>query len=66
MFDGLSRTDVRFKPLVGKQVELTHNGVNWIGVLQFAGINTLHDQFHVTLSGTPLWPVNPNSIKEIK
>jgi hypothetical protein len=59
-------TDDRFKPLIGKKVQCKDkHGKVRVGILDFAGINEiLHGQFQVTLSRTPIWPVNPKTIKE--
>lgn len=64
----LERTDERFKHLIGKRVECKDkDGKRRVGILDFAGINTLlHGKFQVTLSRCPIWPVNPNTIKEFK
>lgn len=60
------RTDPRFRHLVGKRVEcLDQHGRRRVGLLDFAGINDkLHGKFQVTLSRTPIWPVDPKTIKE--
>jgi hypothetical protein len=61
-------TDDRFKDLIGKKIEFKdkENKTRY-GILDFAGINTkLHNQFQVTASRTPYWPVNPETIKEVK
>lgn len=59
------RSDKRFQHLIGKKVEVMCKGEKWIGILTFAGINDkVHGKFQVTLNRTPLWPVNPNTIKE--
>lgn len=59
------RTDPRFKHLVGKRVSIMCRGSRWVGKLTFAGINTkLHNEFQVTINRTPLWPVDPATIKE--
>lgn len=62
------RTDPRFKHLLGKRVEFVDKkGKKHYGILEFAGINDLlHGQFQVTASRCPIWPVDPNSIKEYK
>jgi hypothetical protein len=59
------RTDDRFKDLIGKKVQcLDKDGKKRVGTLDFAGINEkLHNKFQVTLSRTPIWPVNPKTIK---
>jgi len=62
------RTDDRFKHLIGKRVECKDkDGKRRVGILDFAGVNTLlHGKFQVTISRCPIWPVNPNTIKEVK
>jgi len=64
----LRETDPRFKHLIGKRVEFKDSkGERIVGVLDFAGINTvLHGKFQVTISRCPIWPVNPDTIKEYK
>lgn len=59
------RTENRFKHLIGKKVQcLDKEGKKRVGVLDFAGINDkLHHKFQVTLSRTPIWPVDPKTIK---
>jgi hypothetical protein len=59
------RTDDTFKPFVGKKVKcLDKDGKKRVGVLDFAGINDkLHHKFQVTLDRTPIWPVDPKTIK---
>jgi hypothetical protein len=61
-------TDDRFKDLIGKKIEFKDKkNKTRYGILDFAGINTkLHNQFQVTASRTPYWPVNPETIKEVK
>ena len=61
-------TDDKFKHLIGKKIEfIDKRGKKMTGVLDFAGINDkLHNKFQVTVNRTPYWPVNPNTIKEIK
>lgn len=63
-----SATDRRFKHLLGKRVEcIDELGNRRVGILDFAGINSkLHGKFQVTLSRCPIWPVDPNTIKEFK
>lgn len=60
------RTDDRFKHLIGKKVQCKDkDGKKVVGVLDFAGINDkLHHKFQVTLDRTPVWPVDPKTIKE--
>lgn len=61
-----TNTDPRFKHLLGKKVEFISQGVRYIGILDFAGINHLHGQFQVTATRTPIWPVDPETIKLFK
>lgn len=62
------RTEDRFKPLLGKRIEcLDSKGVRRVGILDFAGVNELlHGEFQVTISRCPIWPVDRDSIKEVK
>lgn len=57
--------DLKFAHLLGKKVQCEDkDGQIWVGTLQFAGINELlHGEYQVTLDRTPLWPVDPNTIK---
>jgi hypothetical protein len=55
--------NVEFKHLYGKKVQCICEGKLCVGILEFAGINKLHDKFQVTLNRTPYWPVNPDTIK---
>jgi len=55
--------DPTFEHLRDKKVSAICLGETCVGILQFAGINSLHGQYQVTLDRTPLWPVDPNSIK---
>ncbi len=58
------RTDPKFKHMLGKKVQFVCKGETHTGILDFAGINEiLHGKFQVTVSRTPHWPVDPNSIK---
>lgn len=61
------RTDERFRHLLGKRVEcIDENGQRWVGQLWFAGINhNLRGAFQVTVNRTPLWPADPNTIKQV-
>jgi hypothetical protein len=62
------RTDKRFQKLLDKRIQcLDKHGKRRVGILQFAGVNEkLHGEFQVTISGCPIWPVNPKTIKEFK
>lgn len=59
-------TEDRFKPLVGKWCQcIDKHGKKRVGRLNFAGINhKLHKKFQVTLSRCPIWPVDPDTLKE--
>ena len=60
------KTDDRFKDMLGSRVCIPNpkNKKDVVcGVLDFAGINELHDEFQVTISRTPYWPVDPETIK---
>ena len=61
-------TDKEFRHLLGKRVEcVDESGKRHVGILEFAGVNKkLHGKFQVTLSRCPVWPVDPNTIKEFK
>lgn len=63
-----SATDRRFRHLLGKRVEFIDQcGKRRVGILDYAGINSkLHGMFQVTISRCPVWPVDPNTIKEFK
>ncbi len=55
-----------YSHLIGKRISVIDS--KWgemVGVCTFAGINNLHGKFQVTLDRTPLWPINPNTIKVI-
>lgn len=56
----------QYKHLVGKKIELTIDGEVWVGIADYIGINPIHGKFQVTIDRTPLWPVNPKTIKEVK
>ena len=57
-------THAEYHPLLGKRIEVMHNGRRIVGIAEFIGINTiLHNQFQVTISRLPLWPIDPNTIK---
>ena len=60
------RSDPKYKHLIGKQIELMYKKKKWVGIARFIGINDFHKQFQVTLDRTPLWPVDPSTIKERK
>lgn len=60
----LNETDFKFRNLIGKRVKIIYKNQTHVGILQFAGVNPLHGKFQVTLSGAPLWPINPNSLVE--
>lgn len=62
------RTHSDFKHLIGKRIQfIDKHGKTRIGILDFAGINTkLHNTFQVTINRTPIWPVDPKTIKEYK
>lgn len=53
------------KNFVGKRISVIHP--KWPkerqeGLCTFAGINSLHGQFQVTIDRMPIWPVNPKDI----
>ena len=55
-----------YSHLIGKRISVIDP--KWgemVGICFFAGINTLHGKFQVTLDRMPLWPINPNTIKVI-
>lgn len=63
----INKTEHEFKSLLGKRVECIHKGEKRVGILQFAGVNDLlHGRFQVTLSRTPLWSVDRNTVKLFK
>ena len=51
------------KKFVGKRVSLMHKGEKRVGVLTWANVGLLHNEFQVTLNRTPLWPVDMSTIK---
>jgi hypothetical protein len=55
--------DPAFEHLREEKVQVTYEGRTCVGHLWFAGINSLHGQYQVTLNRTPLWPVDPTTIK---
>jgi putative nucleotidyltransferase with HDIG domain len=57
------RSDNDFQHMIGNRVEFEARGKKWVGIAEFIGINPLHNQFQVTVDRTPVWPVNPNTIK---
>jgi hypothetical protein len=59
------QTTPQFQHLIGKQITVVHQNHKYIGTLEFAGINPIHDQFQVTIDRMPLWPVNPKTIKAV-
>lgn len=61
-----NKTHFKFRPWVGKKVEIQVNGEKRVGNLTYAGVNILHGHFQVTLNRTPYWPVNMNSIKHVE
>jgi len=59
-------SDPSFKQLIGKRVSVIDDaGKEHIGKLTFAGINDIHGQFQVTIDRTPLWPIEPETIKRV-
>lgn len=64
MQDLKAASDPQFQPLIGTKIQCICKGQKWVGILQFAGINNkVHGKFQVTIDRTPLWPVDPKSIK---
>ena len=59
------QTSPQFQHLIGKRIQVIHQNQKYIGTLEFAGINSLHNQFQVTIDRMPLWPVNPKTIKAV-
>jgi len=60
-------TEPRFKHLIGKKVKFFYLGKQIVGTLEFAGINhKLHKKFQVTVDRMPCWPIDPNTIEEVK
>lgn len=67
MMDLKERSDPKFRHLVGKKIEFMSEGARYVGVVDFIGVNTLlHNQFQITIDRTPIWPVNPKTIKLFK
>ncbi len=56
-------SDNDFQHMIGNRVEFEARGKKWTGIAEFIGINPLHNQFQVTVDRTPVWPVNPNTVK---
>ena len=65
--DLITNTDPKYKHLLGKRIEcIDKDGNRRVGILNFAGVNKLlHGEFQVTISKCPIWPVDPNTIKEV-
>jgi hypothetical protein len=59
------QTQSEFQHLLGKRITVIHQNQKYIGTLEFAGINPIHNQFQVTIDRMPLWPVNPKTIKAV-
>jgi hypothetical protein len=59
------KTDPQFQHLIGKKIQVVHDNQKYFGTLEFAGVNTLHNSFQVTINRMPLWPVNPKTIKAV-
>ncbi len=58
------QTESRFQHMLGKKVTCMCKGEKCTGILDFAGVNDmLHNQFQVTLSRTPLWPVDRSTVQ---
>ena len=54
--------------LIGKRISVSdpRGGTPLGGVCSFAGINSLHGTFQVTIDRSPVWPVDPKTIKIIE
>lgn len=59
------QTQSEFQHLLGKRIKVIHQNQKYVGTLEFAGINPIHNQFQVTIDRMPLWPVNPKTIKAV-
>ena len=66
--DRLAReTDPHYKKFLGKRIVFKDKrGKEHIGIAQFIGVNPLTNQFQVTASKAPIWPVDPKSIQFAK
>lgn len=45
------------------KVQALCKGETITGILIYAAINPLHNQFQLTLGRTPYWPVDPKTVK---
>ncbi len=52
------------KELIGKKISVPdpRGGDRIVGICTFAGVNSLHGHFQVTLERMPIWPVDPKKI----
>jgi len=55
--------DPKLKYLEDQKVEAIYMDRLVVGSLWFAGVNSLHGQYQITLNRTPYWPVDPTTIK---
>lgn len=57
-------SDAEFRHLIGQRISCTCDGQQYVGIAEFIGVNAmLHGKFQVTIDRTPLWPVDPRTIK---
>ena len=62
----IDRSDPAFKHLIGKTITFMCKGSQRQGLVEFIGINDLHNKFQVTINRTPYWPVIRSTVKEIQ
>lgn len=59
--------DEDMRDLLGKKVECVSEGERYVGILNFAGTNSIaHKHYQVTINRTPIWPVDKSSLKLYK
>lgn len=63
----LNATDPKFRQFIGKRIFFKKkNGQSVTGVANFIGKNFVTNEFQVTVEKTPIWPVDPSSIRLAK
>lgn len=57
--------DTDFTYLIGKKLSVPdpRGGGELVGICTYAGINSLHGKFQVTINRMPVWPVDINRVK---
>jgi len=61
-----NESDPKYRHLIGKKVSVKHEGREIVGTLVFVGVNEHINQYQVTLNRTPLYPVDPRTLKLVK